>query len=244
MKPLRLLWCLLSALTVATVVGPSATAVAQERPEGEAVDAPGLAGEPPEAHPAPSLRELFALDNYEFWGPVFNFLLFVFIIVFFAGPRIQQSLADRRKQVAHDLDEAQRLRAEAQAKHDEYTRRLAQLDEEMDRLRQEMIRAGESERDRIVAEAEAKASRMRKETKFVIEQQIKQLREDLTREAVEAAVSAAEQVLTDKTTGADQQRLAKQYLGILEGQGGAAGPARTGGTSPSGEPAAAKGGDA
>ena len=48
-------------------------------------------------------------------------------------------------------------------------------------------------RDRIVAEAEARATRMRDDTRFVIEQQMKQLRADLTREAIEAAVNAAEQ---------------------------------------------------
>ena len=39
----------------------------------------------------------------------------------------------------------------------------------------EMIKAGEAERDRIVAQAEEKAARMRKDTNFLIEQQIKQL---------------------------------------------------------------------
>jgi F-type H+-transporting ATPase subunit b len=75
-----------------------------------------------------------------------------------------------------------------------------------------MVKAGEAERDRIVAEAEKKASRLRKDAEFVIAQRFKQLREDLTKEAVESAVVAAEAVLREKATPADQTRLADGYL--------------------------------
>jgi F-type H+-transporting ATPase subunit b len=186
---------------------------------------------------------MFALDNYEFWGPVFNFLVFLFLITFFGGPRIRSYLVSRRQQIAGDLAEAQRLREEAQAKHDEFTQRLAQLDQEMEQIRQEMVKAGEAERDRIVAEAEAKSARVRRETRFVIEQQMKQLREDLTREAVEAAVGAADQALREKITSADQERLAKQYLETLRRHAGS--PAGTvGGGATTTATAVAKGGGA
>ncbi|MCZ7682689.1 MAG: hypothetical protein M5U28_29400 [Sandaracinaceae bacterium] len=78
-----------------------------------------------------------------------------------------------------------------------------------------MIQAGEAERDRIIAEAEARAARMRKDAQFVIDQQMKQLRTDLTREAIEAAIAAAGAVLAQQTGAADQQRLADEYLGKL-----------------------------
>ncbi len=79
-----------------------------------------------------------------------------------------------------------------------------------------MISAGEKERDRILAEAEHKAARMRRESEFLIEQQAKQLRADLLREATESAVTAAEQLLIKSTTNFDQQRLAQEYLSSLE----------------------------
>ena len=82
-------------------------------------------------------------------------------------------------------------------------------------LRTELKKAAEAERDRIVQDAETKAALLRKDTKFQIEQRMKQLREDLTRETVLAAVRAAEKVLADKTTAADQQRLADAYLAEL-----------------------------
>jgi F-type H+-transporting ATPase subunit b len=94
--------------------------------------------------------------------------------------------------------------------------RLEKLDQEMVRLRAEMVKAGEAERDRIVAQAEEKAARMRKDTQFLIEQQMKQLRKDLTREAASAAVLAAQELLQEKTTADDQDRLAEAYLDRLD----------------------------
>ena len=72
------------------------------------------------------------------------------------------------------------------------------------------------EGDRIVAEAEEKAARMRKDTSFLIEQQIKQLRKDLTRQAASAAVVAAEELLQKSTTESDQDQLAESYLNRLD----------------------------
>jgi F-type H+-transporting ATPase subunit b len=119
---------------------------------------------------------------------------------------------DRRNMIENELQEAARLKEEAEAKHAEYTARLEKLDEELAQLREDMITAGEKERDRIVAEAETKAARLRKDTEFVIEQQMKLLREELTEAAVDAAVTTAREVLSKETGATDQQRLAEEYV--------------------------------
>jgi F-type H+-transporting ATPase subunit b len=144
---------------------------------------------------------------------ILNFLLWGAIIVWLLKKPLTSFLQNRRTAVIEGLEESRRIKAEAEAKHAEYTERLAHLDEELAKLRQEMIQAGEAERDRIIAEAESRAARMRRDAQFVVDQQMKQLKADLTREAIEAAVKAAEEVLTAQTGAADQERLAKAYLG-------------------------------
>lgn len=152
------------------------------------------------------------LADPTFLGSVLNFTLLIFVLTFLFKKPLSEFLKNRSKQVEEGLAEAARIKAAAEAKHQEYSDRLEKLDSELETLRSDMVKAGEVEKDRIVAEAEKKAARMRRETEFLIEQQMKQLREDLTREAVEAAVGAAEAVLTEKTTAADQQKLADTYL--------------------------------
>lgn len=215
-------WLIVVGLVVGLSV-PAVTASAQSAPAAQAAQHEGAeqgasAAEGAEGEHAVSLRDIVRLNNYQLWGPVINFLCLLFVLVWFGGAPLKKFLVDRRQKIAKELEEAQRLKAEAQAKYDEYAGRLEKLDQEMERLRAEMIKAGEADRDRIVAEAEAKAARMRRETAFVIEQQMKQLREDLTHEAIRSAVGAAEKVLQESVTNDDQQRLAKGYLTTLGGE--------------------------
>lgn len=149
-----------------------------------------------------------------------NFVLLIALFVWLFKDGLNKFLKERKAAVEQQLNEAARLKAEAEAKHKEYTERLAQLDRELEQIKSEMIAAGVKERDRIVAEAEQKAARMRREAEFIVEQQVKQLREDLAREAAEAAIAAAEELLAKATTSYDQQRLAQDYLASLQSAAG------------------------
>lgn len=151
----------------------------------------------------------------ELWGSIFNFLILFGIFFWVIKTKVNPSLAAKREAMQEAMAEAARLKAEAEAKQREFQSRLERLDDELDAIRADMVKAGESERDRIVAEAEKKASRIRKDAEFVIAQRFKQLREDLTKEAVESAMLAAETVLREKATPADQTRLADVYLARL-----------------------------
>lgn len=152
----------------------------------------------------------------ELLAQVMNFILWLAIVIYLAKKPLTQFLAGRRMSVEEGLVEAKNLKEAAETKYADYSERLERLDEELEKLRTEMVQAGEAERDRIIAEAESRATRMRADAKFVIEQQMKQLRADLTREAIEAAMTAAERVLTEQVKEADQTRLAQEYLEGLE----------------------------
>jgi F-type H+-transporting ATPase subunit b len=156
------------------------------------------------------------IRNREFQGTLLNFFVLVGLIAWVIRKKGNPALAARRAEVEKELAEAQRLRAEAEKRHMETATRLEKLDEEMVQIRGDMIKAGEAERDRIVEQAEEKAARLRKDAGFLIEQQIKQLRKELTQEAASAAVVAAQELLQERTTDADQDQLAEAYLNRLD----------------------------
>jgi F-type H+-transporting ATPase subunit b len=162
------------------------------------------------------------LDPMSLIASFVNFFVLVALFIYLFRGKMVAFLKERRANIEVELNEAARMRAEAEAKHKEYSDRLAKLDSELEHIKREMIAAGQKERDRIVAEAEEKAARMRKEAEFIIEQQAKQLRDELLHEASEGAVAAAEQLLAKATTSFDQQRLAQEYLSALQknGEGG------------------------
>jgi len=131
---------------------------------------------------------------------------------------IAAALVARRDAIAKDIDEAQRMKQEAEERAKTYQAKLERLEEEVRMAREALIHAAEGERERIVAEAEAKAARMSKDAEFLALQELKQVRQELWREAVEAAVQAAQELLKANVTSADQERLAEEYLATLGGQ--------------------------
>ncbi|MFI5302427.1 MAG: hypothetical protein ACHREM_30410 [Polyangiales bacterium] len=139
---------------------------------------------------------------------------FVLMALYYYGGKssITRELKARRETVSRELDEAAKIKAEAKAKLDEYSARIGRLDEELNRIKAELVAAGEAERDRIVKEAETKAERMRKDAEFLLSQELKQLRNDLIAQTVDAATIAAQAVLKSSVTQADHDRLADQYL--------------------------------
>ncbi|GAB4212594.1 MAG: hypothetical protein OHK0013_35570 [Sandaracinaceae bacterium] len=160
--------------------------------------------------------------NYvQFAGQLTNFAIWLFLIYTILNRTLPKFLSDRRAAVVDGLEEAKRMKAEAEAKYEEYSKRIDTMDEELARVRDEMKKAGLAERDRIVKEAAEKAERMHAEARFLVQQQMKQLREELTREAIESAVAAAERILRERTSPADQERLAEEYLAGLKAQGAA-----------------------
>lgn len=148
-------------------------------------------------------------------GSLVNFGIWLALLYFMLRKPLSEFLRNRRASVLEGMEEAKRVKGEAEAKYKEYSERIENLDAELERLREEMRRAGQLEREKIVAAANEKAAKMRSEAQFLIEQQMKQLREDLTREAIEAAVRTAGEVLAKQTSAADQERLASDYLATL-----------------------------
>ncbi|HLK38309.1 MAG TPA: hypothetical protein VKU41_16215 [Polyangiaceae bacterium] len=128
---------------------------------------------------------------------------------------ILAGLKSRRDSVAKEIELAQQMREEAEERAKIYQAKLESLEAEVQTARDALVRAGEAERDRIVAEAEAKAERMHRDALFLVEQELKQMRQDLWREAVETAVGAAEEILKKRVTPADQERLAEAFLAEL-----------------------------
>jgi F-type H+-transporting ATPase subunit b len=167
--------------------------------------------------PAPINWFEFGKETPPYIAMLINFGILVAAYYLFGKKPVLAALQNRRDTIAKEIDEAQRMRREAEARAKTYQAQLEKLEEEMAMARTALVHAGEAERDRIVNEAEAKADRMRKDAEFLVEQELKQIRQDLLRDTVDAAVAAAEELLRKRVTQADQERLAEDYLADLGG---------------------------
>jgi F-type H+-transporting ATPase subunit b len=137
----------------------------------------------------------------EFWVAV-AFVLFVLALVKLGAHRsVLGLLDDRGARIQAEFDEARRLREEAQALLAEYQKRKLEAEEEAKAL----IRSAEAEGERLRAEARAKVEEFVTRRTKMAENKIAQAEAQAVGEvrsaATEAAVAAAEKILTTTVKG-------------------------------------------
>lgn len=137
----------------------------------------------------------------EFWVAV-AFVIFVAVLGYVrAHKRVVESIDVRRDRIRAELEEAARLKAEAQALLVQYQRQL----QEAEREAQAIVESAKSEADRLAAEVEAKMqdffARRTKMAESKIAQAEAQALADVRSAAAEAAAAAAETILSRTVKG-------------------------------------------
>lgn len=163
---------------------------------------PNVAYRPPEM-PAP------------FGALLLNAAILYFLLFKLLGKPILDGLRTRKETILRGMDDAARMKRDAETRLEDYEEKLDHIDDEIVRVRNEMREAGQLERERILKDAKERRARMERDAKLLIEQELKAAREELMREAVRAAVSSAQSTLQAKISASDQQRLADEYIGGL-----------------------------
>lgn len=142
-----------------------------------------------------------------FWAFV-GLILFLALIVYLKVPgMLAKSLDERAARITHELDEAKRLRAEAQALLAEYQAKRKEAETEAANI----VAAAEREAQALTEEAKQKTDEFVARRTALSEQKIKQAEIDAINSvratAVDIAVAAAERVIADKTDAATQAAL-------------------------------------
>ena len=145
-----------------------------------------------------------------------NFAVFFFIMWRLAARPLADFVRTRHSTIRKDLDEAQAIHREAEARLKEYEHRIAGLDREIDTLLVQVKQEAEAEKARIIAEAEKQAVQLKAEAEAQIQVELRRMRTALKAEAVNAAIAAAEQILATRVTPDDQGRLADRFVQEIE----------------------------
>jgi F-type H+-transporting ATPase subunit b len=141
----------------------------------------------------------------------------LFGIVIVAGKKpVIEGLKKRKERIVQGMEEAGKMKAEAEKQLGEYEERLKHLDSEIARIKKDMRESAEAERHRILAEAKDRRERMERDAKLLVDQEMKAAREALMHETVAAAMKSAEEIIAKELVGADHDRLAGDYLATLQ----------------------------
>ena len=145
-----------------------------------------------------------------------NLAILLGVLVHFFKTPVKRAIAGRSALVAKDIDEAGRLLAEAQARLQLYEARLSAFAAESEAMLLDFRRQGELERDRLIADAEADAERVRREAERTAQSEIDRAKARLEAEIVRLSVEAAGRLVREKMGPADHRRLVGEYLARLE----------------------------
>jgi F-type H+-transporting ATPase subunit b len=151
-----------------------------------------------------------------FLALLLNTGLLLWIVWRYGRRPVSDALKKRRTTIMQGIEDAARMRDDAEERLAEYEDKLEHLDDEIERLKREMREAGEADRARILAEAKERRTRMERDAHLLIEQELKAAREELVRDAVAAAMKSAADRLQKGLSAADHQRIADEYLTAID----------------------------
>lgn len=151
-----------------------------------------------------------------FWATVALVLFFALIIYMKVPGLITKGLDDRSDKIRNDLEEARRLREEAQQLLAEYQRKRKEAEQEAEAI----VAAAKHEAEAMAKDAEQKTEEYIARRTALAEQKIAQAEGQALAEvrtaAVDLAVEAAEAVITKKMTGAASSSMFKSSLAELK----------------------------
>lgn len=140
----------------------------------------------------------------------------LFALLFYGMRRaVAEGLRKRKATIMQGMEDAAKMKAEAQRQLEEYRSRLEHIQDKIEEVKAEMKVSGEAERQRVLADAEERRVRMEREARRLIEHELQAAREELARDVVRQAVRTATERITGALNASDQARLAEEHIDEL-----------------------------
>jgi F-type H+-transporting ATPase subunit b len=149
------------------------------------------------------------------FAALLNLAVLGYVVYHFGRKPISEALVKRKHDIMSEIETASRLELEAKKRLSEYEDKFEQINDTLKSLKAEYAVQGEVEKKHIVAEAEERRLRMRRDAEFRVEQELRAVRIALMHEAVSSATTAAEEIIRKRTAQADIDRMSEEYLASL-----------------------------
>ena len=143
---------------------------------------------------------------------VVNTVALIGLLIYFVRKPMAKFFFERKAQISRDLEEAKEQRDKAEALLTEYKKKLAGMEQELGKLRAELVKSADAESAKITANAEKMAGGMVEAAKLAAEQEVRKARATLKNEAVAMAVQLAESLIREKINDADRKKIVEEYL--------------------------------
>ena len=146
-----------------------------------------------------------------------NFLILAGVLVYFLRKPLTSFLKERSELLRKSIDDAAKARAEAAEKLAAIESRTAKLADEISVMNARMDVEAAAEARKLQETAAVEISRIRAQSEFTGEQEVKKAREELRREASLLSARAAEELVRKTLSPEDQERLVRENIEKIEG---------------------------
>lgn len=147
-------------------------------------------------------------DSYR----VMNFAVLIFGLFFLLRKPVSQALENRIKGIKEQLADLESRKEKAEKELVQYKEKLVVLDKEAEKIVEDYIRQGQEAKERILKEAEKAAGKLEEQAQRNIEHEFAQVKAKVQHEIFEKALTKAEELVKQKITADDQERLVDEYL--------------------------------
>ena len=149
-----------------------------------------------------------ATDTYK----VINFAVLAIGLFLLLRKPVAQALDDRIKGIKEQLEELEAKKKEAEDALADYNKKFQTLDKEAEKLMEDYIKQGEAAKAKIIEEAKSAAVKLEEQARRNIENEFSRAKAALKEEVLEHALVKAEEIIKDKISSDDQERLVDEYL--------------------------------
>ena len=144
------------------------------------------------------------------------FLVLLFVLYQFAFPAILKATEEREARIKRQLEEAERLNAEARTLQEQHQKMLAGAREQAQALLNEAKTVAQQEREALLHKTREEQEQLLERARREITTETERARTTLRREAVELSLAAASKLIQEQLDDEANRKLVNQYLGSLE----------------------------
>lgn len=147
---------------------------------------------------------------------VIVFVLLVFILVKLAKKPLLNFLDKRTADIEKAIKDADEASENAKAELTNYEIKMKGFEKDLETMKEKSLKAAEAEKQQILEDAEKQIEKLKTFAENLIESETKKATVQLKKEAVLAALEAAETKLGQKLDSETQKKILEQYIKKIE----------------------------
>ncbi len=172
----------------------------------------GILAAPAVASAASEAAGAAGIPWWEIFKQAVNFSILVGVLVYFLRKPVGAYLSERAEILKKSIDEAARAREAAAEKLQAIESRMAKLSEEIAAMNRKMEEEADEETRRMRDAARAEIERLHTQVQFAAEQEVKNARLELRKEAAELSARTAAEIVAKTVTKEDQERMVRENI--------------------------------